>query len=100
MIIRNEQGEIEFRYYHPMARHVFVVGDFNDWNVTATPMTRTGGGEWVAHLSLPDGMYEYKYLADGQWYLEDAATGVQAVPFGCNCVLVLNQSAVPPLPVG
>jgi 1,4-alpha-glucan branching enzyme len=100
MINRNAQGDVEFRYYHPNARHVYLVGDFNDWNSSVTPMTRTSGGEWVAILSLADGMYEYKYLVDGKWYLDDAAAGVEEVPFGTNCILVLNQSAVPALPVG
>ena len=100
MICRNEQGDIEFRYYHPGARHVFLVGDFNNWDHTATQMTRTEGGEWFVALSLPDGMYEFKYLADGKWYLDDAAVGVEEVPFGCNSILVLNQSAAPALPVG
>lgn len=100
MISRNEQGDIEFRYYHPDARHVYLVGDFNNWEPRATPMYREEGGEWVAILSLPDGMYEFKYLADGDWYLDDAAMGVEEVPFGCNSVLVLNQSPMPPLPVG
>lgn len=100
MICRNEQGKVEFRYYHPDARHVYLVGDFNGWDHRATPMLRDEGGEWVAVLFLPDGMYEFKYLADGKWFLDDAAIGVEEVPFGCNCALVLNQSPLPALPVG
>jgi 1,4-alpha-glucan branching enzyme len=100
MITRNELGEIEFRYYHPTARHVFLVGDFNCWDTEATPMERTGGGDWIVSLALEDGMYEYKFLADGRYQLDDAAIGVEEVPFGCNSILVLNQSSVPALPVG
>ncbi len=100
MITRSESGEIEFRYYHPTAEVVFLVGDFNDWDCSATPMERTDDGEWVVSLSLPDGMYDYKFLADGRYQLDDAAIGVEEVPFGANSILVLNQSAVPALPVG
>lgn len=100
MISRTEQGEIEFRYYHPTARHVFLVGDFNAWDGEATPMMRTAGGDWVVCLALDDGMYEYKFLADGRYHLDHAASGVEEVPFGCNSVLVLNQSSMPALPVG
>jgi len=100
MVTRNEQGEIEFKYRHPTARHVYLVGDFNEWDGLATPMRRTAGGEWVVNLSLADGVYEYKFLADGTLHLDVAAAGVEEVPFGCNSILVLNQSAVPALPVG
>jgi 1,4-alpha-glucan branching enzyme len=100
MINRNLQGDVEFRYYHPDAGQVYLVGDFNDWDTQATPMTRLNVGEWVAILALPDGMYDFKYLVDGKWQLDDAAIGVDEVPFGCNSILVLNQCASPALPVG
>lgn len=100
MIARNEQGEIEFKYYHPTARHVFLVGDFNGWDCEATPMQRTARGEWTVSLALEDGMYEYKFLVDGRFCLDNAAAGVEEVPFGCNSILVLNQSPVPAVPVG
>ncbi len=100
MISRNPQGDVEFKFFHPTARHVFLVGTFNDWDSTATPMARGPDGQWAVTLSLPDGTYDYKFLADGKWYLDDAAVGVEEVPFGCNCILVLNQSPVPAVPVG
>lgn len=100
MITRNDFGDIEFRYYDPRAEAVFLVGDFNDWDCSATPMEQTSDGAWVASLSLPDGMYEYKFLADGRYQLDDAAIGVEEVPFACNSILVLNDSPVPALPVG
>jgi 1,4-alpha-glucan branching enzyme len=45
MTNRNEEGDVEFRYYHPTARNVYLVGDFNGWENTATPMQRAGSGE-------------------------------------------------------
>lgn len=100
MITWTENGEMEFRYHHPSASQVSLVGDFNDWDAYANPMTRTPDGDWVVSLALQDGMYEYKFLADGRYQLDDAALGVEEVPFGCNSILVLNQSAEPALPVG
>jgi 1,4-alpha-glucan branching enzyme len=100
VISRNDCGEIEFRFKHPTAQQVFLVGDFNEWDSRATPMSRTGGGEWVVSLALPDGMYDYKFLADGRYQLDDAAIGVEEVPFAANSILVLNQNSVPALPVG
>jgi 1,4-alpha-glucan branching enzyme len=100
MVIRTDRGDLEFRYYDPAADQVFLVGDFNGWDCGATQMARNEGGDWMVMLSLPDGVYEYKFLADGHYVLDDAAAGVEEVPFGSNSILVLNQSPVPALPVG
>lgn len=100
MVTYDEHGAVEFHYFDDLADEVYLVGDFNNWDGSATPMWRVGDGEWVATLGLEDGLYQYKFLADGQYALDDAASGVEEVPFGCNSILVLKQSATPALPVG
>lgn len=100
MISHKNHGEIEFRYVDTHAREVSLVGDFNDWDSSATPMRRASNGEWVASLWLADGVYSYKFVADGRYELDSAAFGVEEVPFACNSVLVLNPSRIPALPVG
>ena len=37
------------------ADHVFLVGDFNDWNETATPLRQERNGSWWVSLDLPVG---------------------------------------------
>ncbi|MFO7262447.1 MAG: isoamylase early set domain-containing protein, partial [bacterium] len=50
------------------ARSVSVVGDFNDWDPRATPLTRTGDGVWSAVVRLRPGTVRYAYLVDGtEW---------------------------------
>lgn len=46
-----------------------VCGDFNDWDPTATPMTRDKDGSLHASLSLDVGRrYRFRYLLeDGRW---------------------------------
>ncbi|RRR74580.1 MAG: hypothetical protein EI684_06710 [Candidatus Viridilinea halotolerans] len=47
------------------ADSIFLVGDFNEWNTRATPMSR-GEQYWEATLILkPGGTYYYAYLVDG-----------------------------------
>lgn len=51
----------------PSAGSVLIAGTFNNWSSTATPMTRRSDGRWVAHLKLPPGHHEYKFIVDGKW---------------------------------
>jgi glycosidase/MoaA/NifB/PqqE/SkfB family radical SAM enzyme len=52
---------------HPGAA-VFLVGDFPDWK-THHPMQQQPGapGRFGLVLSLPAGVYRYRFLVDGQW---------------------------------
>ena len=54
------------------ARSVSVVGDFNDWNTTATPMERLPGSTvWTASLSVRPGRHEYSFVVDGTRWIAD-----------------------------
>ena len=58
------------------ADRIFLAGDFNDWDQTATPMHQTRSGSWRAALDLPaGGRYEFLYLIDGQWNTDFHADG-------------------------
>lgn len=48
------------------AGSVTLSGEFNGWDLTATPMTRDGG-VWRAELELPAGDYAYKFVVDGAY---------------------------------
>jgi len=50
------------------AKTFHVVGDFNNWNPTATPLQRSEKG-WSVSLELEPGRsYHYRYLVDGKWF--------------------------------
>jgi 1,4-alpha-glucan branching enzyme len=65
------------------AQSVFVVGDFNDWNETATPMTQLKNGKFKAAVELePDREYRFRYLVNGtQWHNDWNADKYVANPF-------------------
>ena len=65
---RPAREEKEFHFYAPDAGSVKIVGNFNDWSVTDDSiMERCGDGTWSTHLSLDPGIYQYKFLVDGEW---------------------------------
>jgi Glycogen recognition site of AMP-activated protein kinase len=56
----------------PASTQVAVVGDFNDWDPTATPLRLVGkGGTWAVELRLPPGRYHYTFLIDGRRWQGD-----------------------------
>lgn len=60
------------------ADRVYLVGDFNGWDVTATPMHQDRDGYWRAYLDLPaNRRYQFRYWINGQWYTDHAADGFQ-----------------------
>jgi hypothetical protein len=71
-----------FRLYSPLAQSVQLAGTFNDWNPEANPLSRCSGGEWEAGVPLKPGTYEYKFIVDGVWQEDPAASDSVANPFG------------------
>ena len=67
------------------ADRIFLVGDFNQWNDTATPMHQGRDGVWRATVDLPHGSsYEFRYLIDGKWTSDSHADGFAQNSFGVS----------------
>ena len=73
-----ELKEVEFSFYAPEAREVFLVGEFNQWDTRSLPMRKDEEGIWRLMVELNPGSYEFKFFVDGAWF-EDL-TGAQLVP--------------------
>ena len=85
------QHKAEFRFFRPGVSRVAVVGDFNGWRQDALPMTRLPDGYWTAELCLPPGEFRFRYLADGHWYTDFAAFGVEPGPYGPVGIVYIPQ---------
>jgi 1,4-alpha-glucan branching enzyme len=76
------------------AARIDVVGEFNDWDTTATPMTRTrADADWTATLELEAGRrYRFRYLVDGKEWMNDwHADDFIENPYGsCDSILDLT----------
>jgi 1,4-alpha-glucan branching enzyme len=64
-----------FFCHAPEAKQVSLVGDFNRWDSTATPMSRQPDGRWMASVELSHGYHQYLFLVDGKRELDPNATG-------------------------
>ena len=90
---------LKFVLVAPHARGVSLVGDFNDWNASATPMVRTPtGGTWSVVLPLTPGRHVYAFVVDGasgtQWVTDPGAPLAPADGFGVpNSVVLVGGSS-------
>lgn len=72
------------------AESVYLVGDFNNWDETATPMQQFKNGTYKITLNLePDQHYQFRYLVNGkQWHNDWEADRYVPNPFsGDNSVV-------------
>ncbi|MCB0064789.1 MAG: isoamylase early set domain-containing protein [Caldilineaceae bacterium] len=80
------------------ADRIYVVGDFNDWNATATPMHQDRDGVWRATVDLRRGSsYEFRYLIDGKWTSDTHADGFAPNHFGDSNSVVHASLPMPTL---
>ncbi len=65
---------VKFVLIAPQAARVSVVGDFNGWDVAATPMTTQGtDGTWTVFVPLQPGLHTYSFVVDGTHFMADPA---------------------------
>jgi cyclomaltodextrinase len=75
--------------------HVFLAGTFNNWSTDATPMRRVARGFEVT-LLLPDGEYQYKFVADGNWITDERARRFKPDGYGGrNSVIDVDDTFEP-----
>lgn len=70
---------VAFEYFDPGARTVTVAGDFNQWSPSARPLRRDAGGRWSVSVKLPPGSYHYRFVVDGDRWVEDPLNSARAV---------------------
>lgn len=85
---------IEFKFFRPSAKQVHLAGDFNNWREGELPMVHLGDGYWTARLRLPAGEFRFRYCADGEWYTDFAAFGVEPGRFGLDSILRVPSRAL------
>lgn len=71
-----------FQVPEKQADEICLVGDFNSWDTTATPMRKNRNG-FSATLDLEPGReYQFRYLIDGErWENDDGADAIVPSPF-------------------
>ena len=86
--------EVDFVLEFIGAGHVYISGDFNDWQPTSLRMIGyPEAGLWEKRLVLPPGRYEYKFLVDGTWLHDpEAAENVPNIFGSLNSVVLVKST--------
>ena len=90
---RVENGRLMFVFHDDSAESVSVAGDFNGWSQGATPLKQNVSGLWFAEIAIPRaGRFEYKFIINGQHWIEDPSNGMKAPNNygGLNSVLMIE----------
>jgi len=54
------------------ARNVYLAGEFNDWRETEIKLQKNSEQNWQCSYVLAPGNYQYKFIIDGNWYVDGA----------------------------
>jgi 1,4-alpha-glucan branching enzyme len=73
---KGTRHHVDFFCTAPGAKSVSLVGDFNKWDLAATPMRRMPDGRWMASLELHHGHHSYLFIVDGKPRLDPKASGI------------------------
>lgn len=74
--LKTKKGVVKVTFELPSeieAKQAVVVGEFNGWDPSATPMKRKKDGSFSTALTLESGKeYRYKFYLDGQRWENDS----------------------------
>ena len=87
-----ENQWVEFSFFRPGATNVSVAGDFNNWQVGHINLTPAENGYWTARVKIEAGEHKFRYCADGEWFTDYAACGIEPGRFGMDSVLVISKT--------
>jgi len=66
--------KVTFTYTAPKVSTIYLVGDFNEWNASATPLKKLKNGTFKVVVDLETKQsYQYKFIVDGEYVNDNQA---------------------------
>ena len=91
--LRDTLRLVRLMFDAPDARRVAVAGDFNRWDVDATPLTRDARSRrWSVTLALRAGEHRYAFVVDGTRWVADPHAAQSAQGENGRIYSLLNLS--------
>ena len=74
---------VKFEVAAGVGKTVSIAGSFNEWDPNVKYLQdKDGNGVYVCYLMLAPGVYEYKFIIDGEWCLDDNNANFAPNDFG------------------
>lgn len=69
---KKSNRRIVFTYRGEPGKTVILAGDFNQWNANKKILSdRKQAGVYTGYCMIPPGQYQYKFLVDGIWTMDE-----------------------------
>lgn len=88
MLTTGDQRAVAFEIFAPQARTVYAAGSFNQWNTQLFRLSKDERGQWRGTLRLAPGLYQYRFVVDGQWMDDPRARVTVPNDFGTRNAVV------------
>ena len=93
MPAKSKKIKSKFETNAPEANSVQLVGEFTNWVQEPIELKKLKSGIWKTTVSLPEGTYQYRFLIDGEWCDDPAATNRVENGFGSqNCLREVSRA--------
>ena len=77
-----KESEVLFSLFAPEAKEVYLVGDFNHWQLSNEYRMQLEEGNWRKNLRLNPGRYQYRFVVDGNWIEDPNNPNKEINPYG------------------
>ena len=97
-----DNNTVTFIMYAPNKNNVFVVGDFNNWQLDNDYLMKKDGDYWWLTVNnlRPDVEYAFQYLVDGNLYVGDAYAQKVLDPLNDKYISSTTYPNIKPYPAG
>ena len=88
---RSPRRRVEFIVEDAPGRDIAIAGSFNGWACDRKMVDKNGDGVYRCIMQLEPGTYEYKFVVDGEWKLDERNPNFAPNSLGSlNSVLVVD----------
>ncbi len=87
--------KVKFIYQPPIGgeHDIYLAGSFNNWQTDELKLQESNG-IYEIEIDLAEGRYEYKFIVDGDWKLDNAAEAVEDKFGNINSIIDVGEEKI------